>query len=164
MRAHSTLESAVQPQAQTGLAQWRELTHRANAAFDRRQYAQAQRLYRQALLTAAALIAAPALAAAPDDCLAALVVAHHNLAEAHRRRRDPTAAREHLCLPHEALSRIVADPHAPDPVRRSAIRHLGRTRLALLDWQTNHGACARTQAALRDSVAAMASLSAAAMH
>lgn len=164
MRAQSTLQSAAQPHTPTGLARWREQTRRANAAFDRRQYAQAQRLYRQALLTAEALLAAPASAASPDDGLAALVVAHHNLAEACRRRRDPIAARAHLCLPHEALSRIVADPDAPDPVRRCAMRHLSRTRLALLDWQTLHGACVRTQAALRDSVSAIASLGAAAVH
>lgn len=164
MRAQSSLEPIPHPDAQTGLAQWRELTRQANAAFDRRQFAHAQRLYRQALQTALALIAGPALAASPDDCLAALVVAHHNVSETHRQRRDPVGTLDHLCLPHEALIRIAADPHAPDAARRRAVRHLSRTRLALLDWQTRHGACARTQALLRDGLSALSSLSTDAFH
>ncbi|QWF16522.1 hypothetical protein [Lysobacter capsici] len=164
MRALSSLESIPHPDAQTGLAQWRELTRQANAAFDRRQFAHAQRLYRHALQTALALIASPAFAACPDDCLAALVVAHHNVSETHRQRRDPAGTLEHLCLPHEALTRIAADPHVPDDARRCAVRHMSRTRLALLDWQTRHGACAKTQALLRDGLSALSSLGDVALH
>lgn len=161
MRAHSTLEPIPHPESQAGLARWRELTRQANSAFDRHQFAHAQYLYRQALQVAAALARGPALAASPDDCLAALVVAHHNLSEAHRQHHDPDAALDHLCQAHEALIRIAADPHSPDPVRHRAVHHMGRTRLALLDWQTRHGACARTQALLRDSLPALSSLGAA---
>jgi hypothetical protein len=164
VRTHSLLESIAHPDADAGLAQWRALTRQANAAFDRRQYAHAQRLYQQALQVAAALTNGPELSAAPDDCLAALVVAHHNLSEAHRQRRDDASAREHLCLAHESLTRIVSDPHAADSLRRCAVRHLSRTRLALLDWQTTHGACARTQASLRDSLSALSSLGGASSH
>lgn len=165
MRAQPTTEpiadADAHPDTHHRLAQWRELTRQANAAFDRDQFAHAQRLYRRALQIAADLACGPALAASPDDCLAALVVAHHNLSEAHRQRRDADAALDHLCQAHEALTRIAADPHTPDPVRHRAVHHMGRTRLALLDWQTRNGACARTQALLRDSVAALSSLGAA---
>ncbi|MGH8079022.1 MAG: DUF2753 family protein [Lysobacter sp.] len=164
MRTHSTFESVPHHDAAAGLARWRELTRRANAAFDRSDYAQAQRWYRQALHVALVLSAGPALAASPDECLAAVVVAHHNLSENHRQRREATAALEHLCLAHEALIRIASDPHAPDAARHCAVHHLSRTRFALLDWQANHGACARTHAALRDDPAALSSLGAARVH
>ncbi|MGO1069970.1 hypothetical protein [Lysobacter sp. CA199] len=162
MRTHSTAaEPILHPDAQAGLAQWRELTRQANAAFDRRQYAHAQRLYRQALQLAAALASGATLAASPDDCLAALVVAHHNLSVVHRQRRDRDAARDQLCLAHEALTRIASDPLAPAAIRRCALHHLSRTRFALLDWQASRGACARSQASLRDSLSAVSSLGAA---
>lgn len=160
MRTQSTLEPIPHPDAQAGLAQWRELTRRANAAFDRRQYAHALRLYRQALQAAVALAAGATLAEAPDDCLAALVVAHHNLSEVQRQRRDTDAALEHLCLAHEALTRIAADPRAHEPERRCALHHLSRTRFALLDWQARHGVCARSKTTLRDSLTALSSLGA----
>lgn len=164
MRTQSHLDPIPHPDAQAGLAQWRELTRQANAAFDRRQFAHALRLYRQALQIAAELLTGPALAAAPDDCLAALVVAHHNVSETHRQRRDPAGTLEHLCLPHEALIRIAADPRAPDDARVCAVHHLSRTRLALLDWQTRHGACAKTHTLLRNGLSALSTLGAAAIH
>ncbi|UZW58548.1 hypothetical protein [Lysobacter enzymogenes] len=150
------LAATAQTAARDALAQWRELTRQANAAFDRRQLAHAQRLYRQALRVVDAPDWRAALAVAPDELLAARVVSHHNLAETHRRLRDPERAREQLCLAHEALTGIACDPRAGDAVRRCALRHLGRTRLALLDWQSARGVCARTQVALRESAAALA--------
>lgn len=160
MRTQSHLESNPHHDANAGLARWRELSRQANAAFDRRDHAQAQRLYQQALWVAESLIDGPALAAAPDDCLAASVVAHHNLSETCSQLGDRAHALEHLCLPHESLTRIACDPHAPDAARRCAVRHMSRTRLAL-DWQATHGACARSQASLRDSLSALSSLGAA---
>ena len=161
MRTHSNLESIPHSDAHAGLARWRELSRQANAAFDRRDHAQAQRLYQQALRVAQALIAGPALATSPDDCLAATVVAHHNLSETNSQLGDCANALEHLCCAHESLTRIACDPHATDLIRRCAVRHMSRTRLALLDWQTTHGACARSQTSLRDSLSALSSLGAA---
>lgn len=148
MRTHPSLEPAASADTPDALARWRELTRQANAAFDRRQFAHAQRLYRQALHAAEPMAGAAALAAAPDDALAALVVAHHNLAEAYRRQRDDERAREHLCLVHLHLTRLACDRALTQAARASALRHLGRTRLALLDWQAVHGVCARTHGAL----------------
>lgn len=160
MRGHPIPAKIPEQTGREGLARWRELTREANAAFDRRQHLLALRLYGQALQRAEQLLAGPGLSASPDDCLAALVVAHHNLSDAHRRDGDSAAALDHLCAPHETLTRIVSDAAAPGHVRLAAVRHLGEARFALLLWQGRHGACARTDALLEASLPAVESIGA----
>lgn len=157
MRGHPLPANIPEQTGREVLAQWRDLTRAANAAFDRRQHLLALRLYGQALQRAERLFAGPELSASPDDCLAALVVAHHNLSDAHRRRGDNAAALDHLCAPHEALMRIVSDADTPGHVRLAAVRHLREARFALLLWQGRHGACARTDALLEASLPAVQS-------
>ena len=95
-----------------------------------------------------------ALAASPDDCLAALVVARHNLADTCERRGEDATALDHLCAAHDALMRIACDAGTRDDILLHAIRHLTEARRALLHWQAVHGACTRTSALLRASASA----------
>ncbi len=156
MREPSPERPSILPPVEphSGLAQWRALTRRANAAFHAGESVLAHRLYRHALALAEAL-ATPPLAAHADDRLAVRVVAHHNLADSHEHRGELDAALEHRCRPHQALLDLLADPTLTEAVRLCALRHLGETRRALLDGQARVGACARSRQALgRDPAAA----------
>jgi hypothetical protein len=162
----STANRATTPRSETRdlLARWRQLTRQANVAFDRSEFADAQRGYWQALKLADDLIGGSGLKIAPDDCLVALVVTHHNLAEAYRRHHDIDRAREHLCLAHQALGRIACDPDTSSETRCCAMRHANRTRLALLDWQTANGHCPHVDAVLRDCTRQLSSARVTALH
>lgn len=151
MRGHTPVSTHPAPQSADGLVHWRRLTRRGNAAFAADRLDLATRDYTRALQLAAALVAGPALAASADDCLAALVVAHHNLSDTYERRGDDAAALDHLCDAHDALMRIASEAGTRDDIRLHAVRHLTEARIALLRWQAVHGACARTAASLRAS-------------
>lgn len=164
MHIHSPRENIPQQPDCASLAQWRALTRQANAVFAGANPLDALRLYEEALQVALGLMAGPELAATPGHCLAALVVAHHNLSDVHRRGGNLAAALEHLCLPHDALTVIVMDPETPRQVRLAAVAHLRETGFALLHWQSCHGTCARTNALLRDGLAMPSLLDAGGHH
>lgn len=151
MRGHTPVSIHPAPHGADGLAQWRRLTRQGNTAFAAGRLDLAALDYTRALHLATTLAAGPALAASPDDCLAALVVAHHNLADTCERRGDDATALDHLCTAHDALMRIACDAGTRDDIRLHAIRHLTEARIALLRWQAVHGTCARTSALLRAS-------------
>lgn len=152
MRGDSPHLPPATTNAPASLARWRSLTYKANVAFAHADYAAARPIYEHALRVAERLLAAPEFLLAPDDCLAALVVAHHNLADLHRQAGESPAAVAHLCLPHETLLDVAnANANASGAsagTRLCALRHLGKTRLALLHWQKHHGSCARIDALL----------------
>jgi hypothetical protein len=151
MRGHTPVSILPVPSNTDGLAQWRAATRQGNSAFAADRLDDATRDYLHALQLATALASGPALTATPDDCLAALVVAHHNLADTFERRGDDAAALDHLCTAHDALMRIACDAGTRDDIRLHAIRHLTEARFALLRWQRTRGQCARTNALLRAS-------------
>jgi hypothetical protein len=151
MREHTPVSTYPTPQSAEGLAQWRRLTRQGNTAFAAGRLDLAALDYTRALQLATTLAAGPALTATPDDCLAALVVAHHNLADTFERRGDDASALDHLCNAHDALIRIACDAGTRDDIRLHAIRHLTEARIALLRWQRAHGQCTRTDALLRAS-------------
>jgi hypothetical protein len=151
MRGHTPTSTHPAPHGTEALAQWRRLTRQGNVAFAADRLDLATLDYTRALQLATTLVSGAALAASPDDCLAALVVAHHNLADTHERRGDAAAALDHLCSAHDALIRIAADAGMRDDIRLHALHHLTEARIALLRWQAMHGACARTAALLRAS-------------
>jgi hypothetical protein len=151
MRGHTPVSTQPTPQSVEGLAQWRRLTRQGNVAFAADRLDLATLDYTRALQLATTLVAGTALIASPDDCLAALVVAHHNLADTCERRGDDATALDHLCTAHDALMRIACDTATRDDIRLHAIRHLTEARMALLRWQAVHGACACTAALLSAS-------------
>jgi hypothetical protein len=144
MRGHTPVSTHPTPQSAEGLAQWRRLTRQGNTAFAAGRLDLAALDYTRALQLATTLASGASLTATPDDCLAALVVAHHNLADTQERRGDDAAALDHLCAAHDALLRIACDAATRDDIRLHAIRHLTEARFALLRWQRVHGACTRT--------------------
>jgi len=125
--------------AEPSLDQWERLTRRANDAFLAAQFAIAISAHAQALWVAEALIGSEVLSRRPDDCLAALIVSHHNLADLYRDAGHPAAAAEHLCRPHLTLVELLQDPHFPIPVQQAALRHLRETRTALIAHARAHG-------------------------
>lgn len=130
-----TISSAALPPAQMAakpsLLRWEQLTRRANHAAYGGHSALAIFANAQALWVAQALLEGLALQARPDDCLAALVVSHHNLADLYRGVEHPAAAVEHLCSAHYSLVRLLHDAAQPMAVQEAAMRHLRETRAAL---------------------------------
>lgn len=119
------------------LADWESLTRDACQAQATHRLEEALAGHVRALWVVEALLDGPVLRNHPDDCLAALVVSHHNLADLYRQRGQLLPAVEHTCAPHELLLRLVVD--VPPTVQDAAWRHLRQTRAALLDWQRLHG-------------------------
>lgn len=119
------------------LADWESLTRGACHAHAEQHLEQALAGHVRALWVAEALLDDSLLRSHPDDCLAALVVSHHNLSDLYRLRGQLLPAVEHCCAPHELLLRLAVD--APSSVQEAAWRHLRQTRAALLDWQREHG-------------------------
>jgi hypothetical protein len=140
-----TMSFAAAPQSpaavQPSLLRWEQLTRRANHAAYGGHTALAIFANAQALWVAQALLEERTLQARPDDCLAALVVSHHNLADLYRGVEHTAAAVEHLCTPHLCLLRLLHDEAQPSRVREAASRHLRETRAVLLgaaferEWQ-----------------------------
>jgi hypothetical protein len=98
----------------------------------------ALKAYEQALEIAHRLIEQPPPERA-DDCVAALVVSHHNLAGLHAERGDIDSAAEHLCHAHETLIRLFLDNSQDTSLRQAALRHSRETHFALLNHLRAHG-------------------------
>lgn len=130
------------------LAPWEALTRDALAAQAAGRLERALAAQVRALWLAEALLEGPLLDQRPDDCLAALVVSHHNLSEFYRRRGQASQAAEHLCEPHRVLQRLTEDAAHPLAVQQAARRHLRETRAHLLAWLRQHGAEPAIEAAL----------------
>jgi hypothetical protein len=94
--------------------------------------------YQQALGIADRLIEQPPPGRA-DDCVAALVVSHHNLADVHAERGDIDGTAEHLCRAHETLIRLFLDASRDRSLQQAALRHSRETHFALLNHLRVHG-------------------------
>lgn len=143
-----TAESQASREASRSLARWECLTRQALDAHRLGRLELALAAHVQALWTVEALLDGPVLALRPDDCLAALVVSHHNLADLYRCRGQSPQAVDHLCLPHGLLLRLAGDAQVPPDVGQAAWRHLRETRAQLLAWQRAHGPLPAIDAAL----------------
>lgn len=95
--------------------------------------------YQQALEIAYRLIGQPPPGRA-DDCVAALVVSHHNLADVHAEQGDIDSAADHLCRAHETLIRSFLDVSRDRSLQQAALRHSRETHFALLNHVRAHGA------------------------
>ncbi|HMN79506.1 MAG TPA: hypothetical protein PKA20_06205 [Burkholderiaceae bacterium] len=141
--------SPAAPEAGERLAGWQLLTREALAAQSQGELDIALAGYVRALWAAEALLGGPVLRLRPDDCLAALVVSHHNLADLYRHRGQHGLAVDHLCRAHLLLLRLSGDDSLPADVRVATWRHLQRTRAELLAWQREHGSEAAIDSALQ---------------
>ncbi len=92
-----------------------------------------------ALRIARELLESPLLRQCTDDCLAAAVCSHHNLADVHQQRGQLWQAARHLCWAHCCLLRVARDSGEPPAVRHATHYHLDMTRYELLAWTHEHG-------------------------
>ena len=133
------------PTTSAGLTQWRSAITRGNRAFDEGDHARAIDCYRRACRVAASFFGQIGDA---DAGVAALVVAHHNLADACERLNDPAEQGAQLCVVHEHLCMAMDDPELDGAWRAAAWRHSRRTYVELMCFAGLHPGHARAHAAL----------------
>lgn len=119
---------------QPSLPLWESLMRRAmHASSDHRSAA-----YEHALSIALQLIDAPP-PGRDEDCIAALVVSHHNLADLHAELGDANSAARQLCRAHETLCALSLSATRPAPFRHIALRHSRETHVALIRHLARYG-------------------------
>lgn len=119
------------------LSPWQSLMSRGTAAARQGQVLLALASFQEALAIARTLLARPGERC--DDCVAALVVSHHNLAEVQLDAGGDDLAAVHLALAHETLLHLLCDPASDAALRQAALRHSRETHAALLLYLEAHG-------------------------
>ncbi|WP_277188042.1 hypothetical protein [Caballeronia sp. BR00000012568055] len=120
---------------------WESLMRQAVADERAGQLSLARAGYERALAIALRLLDAPPPGRA-EDCLAALVVSHHNLADLladSSDSNDRNAAARHLCHAHETLIALHTSIARPVSLRQAALRHSRETHMALVRHVARHG-------------------------
>lgn len=120
------------------LAHWERVTRHALVAARLGQVVLALANSWEALAIAQQLVEQPSPTRA-DDCVAALVVSHHNLADLHLQEGALDAAAGQLCRAHEALMALLQDSDRPTAIQQAAWRHSRETHAGLLGFLTEHG-------------------------
>ncbi|MFM0326757.1 hypothetical protein [Caballeronia glebae] len=155
MRQHIADFAADKPASDApSLPLWETAMRQAVNAERDRQTTLALAGYERALAIAHRLIAAPPAGRA-DDCLAALVVSHLNLADLRVAQGDPNAAALVLCRAHEALAALSIDAARPASLRHAALRHGRETYVALIRHIAWHGPHPLITRAIADADAAL---------
>jgi hypothetical protein len=137
-----------------GLARWRGAIARGNQAFEQADYQEALPFYRTALAQAEQLLGA---CDDIDGALAALVVAHHNLADTWLRLGSDEDRGGHLAAAHEALHQLMGDDTMPATWREAALRHCRITLAELTRFLAVCPGHERARAAYGLNAAAVAS-------
>ena len=112
---------------------------RARAAGQMGQMAMALAFEQQALALALRLVQQTPPAGREDDCIAALVVSHLNLAELSQEAAAPTESARLLCQAHATLLAWMTEPSATPALQQAAWRHSRETHAALLRHVAQHG-------------------------
>lgn len=110
--------------------------------------------YQHALSIARRLIDAPPPGRA-EDCVVALVVSYHNLADVETDHGNLDTAAGHLCCAHEALITLFLDPDRDHNLRQAALRHSRKTHMALISHVSRHGSRPLITRALRTGCLAL---------
>ncbi len=118
------------------MVHWKQQTLCGNRHFDAGEYAKALDCYQQALWLARQQFSFWQDA---DEAVAALVVAHHNLADLLVAMTLPDRAADILCHVHDCLLATSQSPVCSDSLRASASRHSHNTRTELLAFVRKHG-------------------------
>ncbi|KND61113.1 TPR repeat [Candidatus Burkholderia verschuerenii] len=148
---HESLRTRTQ---QPTLPQWESEMRQATQAERDGHVAIARAGYEHALSIARQLLDAPPSGRA-DDCLAALVVSHHNLADLLVDAGEFDAAALHLCLAHETLIALHLHPGKSASLRRAALHHSRETHVALIRHLARHGPHPRIARTLEHAHAAL---------
>jgi len=140
------------------LQPWHAVMARGVSAARQGQLVLALASYQQALGIVRALLRrpSPGLAARADDCVAALVVSFHNLAELQADAGGSDLAAAQLAGAHEALMRLLCDPTACHALHQAALRHSRETHAGLLRHLGEHGPHPAITRALRAGCLALA--------
>lgn len=140
-RSTRTRASAATP---TALARWRHAIVQGNDAFARGDDTSALAQYGVALRLAQRLFGHLDDA---DAGVAALVVAHHNLADTFARLQRSAAQCEQLCAAHDRLCVAMDDEALAPAWRFAALQHSRRTYTELTHYLQRHPDDARARAA-----------------
>ncbi|MEN8642906.1 hypothetical protein [Pseudomonas sichuanensis] len=134
---------------------WRRTTQNANRLFDQGELVDAREHYLQALALAQVLFERWHDV---DEAVAALVVAHHNLADLHLRLNQPHESADYLCAAHQALLQASQEQRLPQVLRDAALRHSARTYTELLSFIADYGQYPRTERLLNRQAPATSEL------
>lgn len=118
------------------MTHWKQQTREGNRLFDCGEYHQALAHYQQALWLACQQLAQWHDA---DEAVAALVVAHHNLADLLVAMTLPDRAADQLCYVHDCLLAACHSPATSPRLREAALRHTRTTRAELLTFVQRYG-------------------------
>src|SRR6187402_1939304 len=129
---------AVTTSHDASLSSWERVMRAALAASRAAQSLAALDGYEQALDIARRLIEEPPEGRA-GDCVAAFVVAHHNLADLELERGRMDHAVAHLCAAHETLLKLFVDTTRNPTLQQAALRHSRETHVALLSHIATQG-------------------------
>ncbi|CAN7573499.1 hypothetical protein LJR066_004030 [Acidovorax sp. LjRoot66] len=134
----NTARDALVPEPAT-LAHWERTLQRANAALRLDQPVMALAYQQQALVIALRIAQAPP-AGREDDCIAALVVSHLNLADLQAEAGALEDCAQLRCSVHAALLGLMADGSRGTALQQAAWRHSRETHAALVRHVQAHGA------------------------
>lgn len=141
---------------QPSLQQWHREMRRGQGAALQGQVLLALASYQQAVALARSLVAEPP-DGHTDDCVAALVVAHLNLADLLADAGSVELAAAQRCHVHEALMQLLLTGDAAhEGLRRAALRHSRETHACLTLHLSEHGSDPAILRALRKGCMALA--------
>jgi hypothetical protein len=129
-----TASAAPEP----SLPLWESITRQAIKDERDKRHACALAGYERALPIAQQLINAPPSGRA-EDCLAALVVSYHNLADLRVAQGEFDTAAHLLCRAHESLVALALHAERPAALREAALRHTRESHVALIRHVARHG-------------------------
>lgn len=135
----ATLSPAFSAESPATLAQWERAMRQADSASRLGQLVLSLAAGWQALAIAQHLLDEPP-AGRIDDCVAALVVSHHHLADLQVQAGATDLAAEQLCRAHEALMGLLQAGEREAAVQQAAWRHSRETHAGLLHFLGEHGA------------------------
>ena len=123
-------------ESDSSMVHWKVQTMSGNRHFDAGEHGKALSCYQQALW-----LARQQFAGWPDvdEAVAALVVAHHNLADLLVAMTLPDRAADLLCYVHDCLLATCYSPACTSRLREAALRHTRTTRAELLTFVQRHG-------------------------
>ena len=117
------------------LGRWMQCTQAGNDAYDSGRWACSLGLHTQALWLAEGLCKGRALQGCPHECLASLLVSHHNVADVHWARGDTVAAVSQWLSVRDALLPVLRSTDVPETVQHTVHRYLRVTQSVLDQWQ-----------------------------
>ena len=151
MHTHSHAEVPRGMTPSDCLREWEGTMRRGTDAARSGQPQRAGSFYLKALALSRALLGRAGAAAADDrsdDCVAAFVVTHLNLADLQAEAGETELAALYLGAAHCALMALLRDPGTDPAWRQAACRHSRETHAALLAYLDEHGHQADILAAL----------------